>query len=383
MASEENKLDKNTENRIKKDIDSLLEEKELKIKWRQELEENDSITQYLKQFNPHSVTGFFDSYLTSKYQWYRFGDMYRDMIEAAREEWITAAHEHLENILHKKLFDLQCLWRANEIKLEGVEICFDFQNIGADIFNCKFIDDITEQEIEMYQEFLMKGDVEHEKWFDFLDMQDYDEIKDAYNNENSDYNFPDWYDFHNVRTGNSSLFLLPNSRGDEEEFYISLHFKNQRENTAKEIESGIKQAHVPDPRPFLAYHDKEQIKFFVATFENKEFQKKHKYYTEGFENNFNDNYDIDELFMKMNDIEEPIPIKAHYDFRQALVQAYNDYRNKKIAEHMPIAHEQYLFTKQMGFGFEKKHAHPEARNSWLSHILNGRELNGEERNLDF
>ena len=26
----------------------------------------------------------------------------------------------------KKLFDLQCLWRAEQIELESVEICFDF-----------------------------------------------------------------------------------------------------------------------------------------------------------------------------------------------------------------------------------------------------------------
>lgn len=383
MENENDKLDKNTEDRIKKDIDSLLEEKELKIKWRKMLEENDSITEYLKQFNEHSVKSFFDSYLTKKYQWYKFGNFYRDQLEKEREQWIMTAHEHLENILHKKLFDLQCLWRANEIKLEGVEICFDFQNIGADIFNCNFIDDITEQEIEMYQDYLMKGGVNHEMWIDCLDLQDYDEIKDSYNNENSDYNFPEWYDFHNVRTGNSSLLLLPNIRGEEEEFYINLHFKNQRENTAKEIESGVKQAFIPDPRPYFNYYDKEQIKFFVSTFEKKEFQNKYKYYTEGFENNFEEHQDIDEIFMKMNDINEPIPIKAHYDFRQALIQAYNEYRNKKIAEHMPIVHKQYLFNKQMGFGFEEKNNHLGTRNGWLNNILNGRELNGEERNLDF
>ncbi|MGK4568252.1 hypothetical protein [Flavobacterium sp. 3HN19-14] len=106
-------LDNYTNEKVNNGIKDLLKEKELKIKWIQELENNESIQNYLKQFHDASTNNFIKDYATQKYFWFKYGDSFKERAENKRTKWINYAHSHLEVILQKKLFDLQCLWRAN------------------------------------------------------------------------------------------------------------------------------------------------------------------------------------------------------------------------------------------------------------------------------
>ena len=67
---EESKLDKYTEEKVKKGIETLLNEKELKIKWRKELEDNPAVVNYFKNFNGNALEDFIKSYLPQKYSYY-------------------------------------------------------------------------------------------------------------------------------------------------------------------------------------------------------------------------------------------------------------------------------------------------------------------------
>jgi hypothetical protein len=378
---EDSNLDNYTKNKVKDGIANLIEEKELKIKWRNELESNPAVVDYFKSYYGNAMQGFLDNYLNTKYLYYTYGEKYKEILERKRDNWINEAHKQLEYILQKKLFDIQCLWRAEQIVIDGVKISYDFKMWENDILNCQFLEPITKADIEMYQAFLTNSDLNPNN-LDSFEWQDYDEIKTCYNsnNDDEDYFMPEWYEYHNTRTGNSSLLILSDIRGEKENFYIQLHHDTENK---KEAQDKVFPVIEIDKRPFLSSFDKETIKFFVNTFEDNESQKKYKYYAEGVKNY--DDFDFQFILDSILDSDDFIPVESHYDIKQAISIAYNKYYLGKIAEHLPMAHEQYLFNKKMGFKFEteKENFYLRLRDDMIRLILKGRVLNGEENNLNF
>ena len=114
QSNEEEFLDQRTKDSVEKGIAELLEEKELKTKWRKELAENESAQSFFKRYKPHSIESFIDHYIIYKFIAHRHADMFSRIAEERRGRWINKAHEHLNYILQKKLFDLQCLWHPTE-----------------------------------------------------------------------------------------------------------------------------------------------------------------------------------------------------------------------------------------------------------------------------
>lgn len=376
-------LDEYTQSRINSDIEKLNTEKELKIKWRNEFMSNEPFIKYLEGFRSGSSKSAIDSYLTIRYRWFQFGDLYKEIIDRDRIKWIDLAFVGLGAILQKKLFDLQCLWRANEITIASITISKSFERLGGNIFNCDFLEPITEDEIAMYQEYLIQGDFEFNDYEDFYDWQNYDEIKKSYHSEVSGSIIPSWYMFHNLRTGNSKLFLLPDSRGEKEKFYLDLFRKDMDENNpSKTSQENI----ITDTRPFFNIYEDEILLHILKTFDTKEAQKLYEYYHEGFEKKHDENEEYETIFNELLKVNEFVPIESHYNFKEALKNAYHRYKCQKIAEHIPIAYEQYMFNLQFGISA------PSERNSisWdlliatvENAILDGRELNGEPRDFDF
>ena len=377
--NEDQFLDKYTKDSVEKGITELLEEKELKIKWRREIAENPSIQTFFENYHPNSVQSFIDGYINKKYFAYSFGDMYGRMAEEKRTRWINKAHEHLGFILQKKLFDLQCLWRADQIKLEGIEICFDFELCGQNIFNCPFLEPLNKVDIEHYQAYLLKSDEYYE--FDTYTSQDYNTIKEEYSDSGDEGgSIPEWYEYHNLVTGNSSLLLLPNLRGEKELFYRTFKTKRSNEETPPTPAAPT----VVDNRPMLNFYDDKDADFFIRTFEDKESQIKFDGYRDGYRSETRADLDYEILIHEMLDEEDNIPIESHYSFREAIKKAHVKFRNRKIAEHLPLAHEQYLFNKQMGFEIEgDEDTEIDIRNIYIKQILHGREGNGEPRDLNF
>lgn len=378
--NDDSNIDKYTQNRVEQGIQELLNEKELKIQWRKELEQNEAVQNYFKGFQESSVSSYIDDYLNKKYMWFRFGDMYKKMADEHRSQWIELAHDHLEIILQKKLFDLQCLWRAGQIELEGVAICFDFVVWQNDILNCPFLEPITATDIELYQQYLLREEMELIHYYAGEEWQDYEEIKQAYTEPDSAYSeIPDWYDFYDQITGKTSLLLLPDSRGEKEKFYSDLYFKNKEKEEAKKeqpVSTPI------DKRPSLSIYDEETVSFFVKTFESKVIQSKHKHYEES--NAIEDNIYYEDLVRELIEAKENVPIRANKDFREAIVLAYNEYRCKKVAAHLPLAFEQYQFNIKMGLSVgDKDSFYKDLRVNYVERFIAGRILNGEEPNLDF
>ena len=351
-----------------------------KEQWLTELQNSEAVQNYLSEFRTTSADGFLKDYVFQKSLWHSHADYYTGYIENEQLQWINTAFEHLEMILQKKLFDAQCLWRAEKVTYAGVDICEDFKVWERDIFNCPFIEPVNEQDIELYGSYLRQNNVDEEvnHWGEW---QDYDEIKEAYNSDNANRDFPEWYDFHNGRTGSTVLMLLPDIRGEKEKFYYDIHFAHQRELNKKdseEVESNW------DERPWIKSYDPGTIKYFVSTFENKAELALYNEYA--FANRHRDEEEtLHAVTRELLKADEPVPIEAHYDWFEALQLALSTYRRKKIAEALPMALEQYQINIQMGIAFprDKENSYVQFRVIWLKNLLNGRRLNGEPEDLNF
>lgn len=127
------------------------------------------------------------------------------------------------------------------------------------------------------------------------------------------------------------------------------------------------------------------MRFFISTFENKELLSYYEAYLNWRQK---DKYEeIENIIHVLVREKELIPIQAHYDWREALKTAYKNYRAKKIAEHLPLAFEEYLLQQSLGLRTETDNQHISGYDSTRNHlkeaIMKGRELNGEPAGLNF
>lgn len=384
MENNENELNNdNLKDYQRKDIQDTIDQANFENKTKKELQSEERFKNYFSGFNPVSVEQFISSYASQKSLWHRFGDFYIEQNEAEELQWIEAAVEHLAMIQQKKLFDAQCLWRAEKVTFPEVQICFDFQVWERDVLSCPFIEPITEADIELYQQYLQQNnmDLETDRWME--SWQDYEQIKEAYNNEDSDFNFPEWYDFHNGRTGASSYLLLPDIRGEKENFYDDLSRIEERPKIEAQQAEYDK---TRDKRPHLrSVYDADFMTWFVSTFEDQDTQAYYKAYLQQSKNR-------DSSEQLMRDVEllssagELVPIEAHHDWREAIANAVARFRVKKIAEFLPAAYEQYALNQSMGIlpsNEKARNDYGHIRELWANRILRGRELQGEPRDFNF
>ena len=360
-------------------VERMENEKIWKQRWKEEIENSETLNNYFKDFQPGSVTLFIDSYIMEKTLWFHFGEFYKTNNETEQLEWETRAFKELGFLQQKKLFDMQCLWRAEKITIPGIEICFDFEIWEEDILNCPFIDPISEADIELYSQYLEQDNAEKNSLYGTEGWQNYEEIKEAYNTDNSNVNFPEWYDFYNGRRGTGALMLLPDLRGPKEEFYQDLYFDSVKEETqARQAEWDA----VMDKRPSLEYYKHKFVEWFVNTFEDKETRELYTAYKWGTKNNGKEEQIHNNIRLLLK-AEEFVPIEAHYNWIEALEKAANRYTLKKIAEALPLAFERYCINLQTGISFHAEHFRKSLRHLYKERIIAGRVLNGEPADLNF
>ena len=373
------------------------------IEFKQELKNNAIFLSYLEKTPPHARERFIDEYASDKVNWLDWGPQHVAWNDAEDLQWVELATKGLKEIQQKKLFDAQCLWRAEKLDIKEINIGFDFYYWEDNIFNCSFIEPINQDEVEMYLRYLLSDNYEAGHGF-FFRWQNYAERKKEYNDESEMASFPEWYDFYNGQTGLSIYMEFPDIRGDKEAFYYKLwvaeRVKNDKkkkveaeaqkveQQKAAETQAASSDAAAPqidvDRRPHLDYFEDGWMTWFVKTFEDKQTQDIFDRYG-GEERNF----DFDEFLDKDLDIlckaDKLIPIEAWFDWKEAVHKIADKFRREKIAEAMPFAYKQYRVSIDLNLGFEE--VQPLFRmEDWgwqYEAILRGRELNGEPRDYDF
>lgn len=352
------------------------------LEFKQELRQNEKFMKFLQRGYPSYRENFIDDYASEKVRWVEWGPKHIEWMEQEDLQWLNDANRRLKEIQQKKLFDQQCLWRAEKTELPQIRVTRDFGYWEDNIMNCPFIEPVTKEEVELYSQYLQSENIQLEVGF-LERWQDYVEIKQAYNSDNASRNFPDWYDFHNSRTGLSAYLILPDVRGEKERFYLSL-FRKEKEVERKKAQqtSPTSARERIETLPSLDRYRKNYLTWFVKTFEDKKTQQ--HFERCGGENAY-DHFDefLDRDLELLGRADSIVPIKGWFDWREAIHKAAHQYRCEKIAEALPHVYEQYQMSVDLELAFEEPEPIFKLDDWYHNAILRGRELNGEPKDFNF
>jgi hypothetical protein len=288
------------------------------------------------------------------------------------------AEERLWEIQRKKLFDVECKWRAEAIYIPEIEITTDFEYWEKNIENCPFLTPISEDEFEMYIEYLLSEDFYDFK-MEFVYMS-YKSIKENYLENNS---LPPWFEFYNLRKGTGSLITYPDIRGEKEEYYINI-WQNYNSSRFKDKKTQSELTH--DTRPFLNSHELSIIEDFIKKYEDDKIFE----YFQLYESELNkSNDEVDQAVKVLKESDETIAIESNYDWKSAIIQAARKFEKKKLAESMRVAYNKYKYRLQVGIAQESltHESNIQWINDWRDEIkkkiTKARQLINEPADLNF
>jgi hypothetical protein len=291
-------------------------------------------------------------------------------------EYYNEAEAIIWEIQQKILFNYQCLWRAEKVKTEHVELVSDFLYWGHKIKNCPFIEPISEEEVAMYKNYLETSDVDdYYESYNYYDWQDYDTYKKEASGDEEAIAYPDWYEYYDMRMGTGALLLMPDIREEKERFYMDIYSENWRATHPQPEQGNVRM------KEFIKYYDYENVvRKFAEKFEDSKTLKYLDAYKS--ETSKSDNIDFELFVHKLCDINEVLPIEPHYDWRIALSRAYNKYVRGKIIIQLDNVFRDYQSKINMGIGFAEDNK-PNDYKFRKDIILKARVLNGEPPDLNF
>ena len=242
----------------------------------------------LAAYDSRSHASVIDSYALHKALLYTGGPRALQRQEQRFLMFRHVAAGHLWEIQQKKLFDLQCRWRAGEVELPGIRHTQDFQPWSLYIEHCPWVPPITADEVALYEAYLRGGTYETEygtRW------QEYDRFKrppaaedddadDADPDDPTAWHFrlerkhdgdepdhdalPAWFVFHNAHTDAGALLHRPDVRGEREEYYVQLWREEFNAQHAARLAAGPAEHR----RPWAPYcHGSRATAFYINLLE--------------------------------------------------------------------------------------------------------------------
>ncbi|MBF9223119.1 hypothetical protein [Hymenobacter ruricola] len=359
----------------------------------EDLMSNPRYDAFFAPYQPQVREQFVRDYVSKRHLWTQYGDFYERHLAGNLTQFEEEAYIRLWDIQQKKLFDLQCEWRAELVSVPGVNTSADFDTLGGLIEHCTVIPPITPAELAMYLDWVQQADYEEELHDRDHIWQRYDDVKAQLHAEaeeearDSAYFFgsvSEWYAFHNQRTGHDRLLHLPDLRGQKEKHYLDAwraHNKAKREAEPTPAPSAP-----PDPRPAYIPYDETQrlLGVFAQQFESAALNRQRTSYETANPPSTWEDEELERVLDFLKDIDEPVPIAAGDDWRQALREASYAFRKQKLLASLPQAYEAYCQRQEWGIAQPASEDEPHSTAPWYNKaILKGRKLLGEPKDFNF
>ncbi|MEI6822814.1 MAG: hypothetical protein WCL51_12840 [Bacteroidota bacterium] len=382
---------------------------ELKKAFLEEIKSSKENKDYLKKYNVESVESFMLRYAERKSY---LIEHYKSELARIRSVDLRVKKEaegYFDYIKQKQLYNLQLKWRAEEIKLEGVKSCGDFEFWGKHINDCFFLPQISEYEVKLLKDYLKSEDYRPEGSFSRLAWQSHDMFN---NNLIPFFNieYPAWYKYYDAHLGTGSLLNLPNIRGNKEYHYLYERSSNENKEQKK-----IEKAHKKNPPPPLPQKPIKltddiygNIDLFIQEFEKDQhilelerlFKKQtlsHNYRekvkavgNETYNEHGIDDEVVEEAVRDLDAYETKIPILGGFQWREAILVTLENYKIQRIEELIDGVYDEYLMLEETGITTKRPKEIMLAELEANSHIalqrrlvLDGRELLGEPRDFNF
>ncbi|MFW6275457.1 MAG: hypothetical protein ACOC2M_02370 [bacterium] len=337
---------------------------------RQELMQNDTYNPFWQKYGEKEKERFVDYYAMQKAFYLLYGKKYFEDQEKRDGELLDLATEYLTIIQQKKLFDLQCLWRAEKIKIDVIEISFQFVTYGRNIEHCSFLEPISKDEVSLLKNFVLN----HAEVLDRPlrgNWQDYprDDTSIGFTHIEEE-----WYEFYELHTGSKGLHLLPDIRGEKEERYMDAVRKHTNQEK-KDAQAS------PSPAPFYRISELETA--FMKLYEPSkihDYKRAYEINSQGHKRmdllwalEFSDSYDGD------------APVQSNSSWEQATVDAATRIWRKKLTEAIDNAYEIRQQKIQLGIPLagEWDDSFNRIADSYKESIFKGRKLLGEPEDFNF
>ncbi len=341
-----------------------------------EMENNEQYKVYFAQYDGASIKPFIKLYARHKAHLEVHGNIKHKIEQRLLEDWQEVSWKCLEEIQHKKLFDLSCQWYVGEVKnIPGIENSRDFPIIGNRILNHSHISSISEDELSFYLQYLdeEKNVLGYNDMFQ--DYQEYTLIKEHFDSHMNT-GIP-YYDYHNKFSGNDRFLSLKAIKKEKEDAYFKAALKERRKKRTKTPPPVKSMANIGTEYEELIRFAKEFNDLKTANFigSMSEYIANQQDCSQEWAINY------------LNKIgAEQIPISANENWIDALYETAIGHRQEKVREILPAVYEEYLMKKMSGIIFDPEKIHYENKilEKWhKTAILDGRELCGEPRNFDY
>ena len=296
------------------------------------------------------------------------------------------AYRRLWEIQQKKLFNLQCQWRAGHVELPGVSDGHEFKAWGKAIAQCPLLDAVSEDDLALYLRYLASDDCQdlHADAMPTTDWQAYESFRHWHLLEeagsgspghdmvrpdlpeglidplghlfNLFYHYPNWYAFYDLYRGTGPLLRLPQVYFDADPAPAE---GPEADDTPAVDEAPPPAEHEPEPasEPALQYlsaYDLPLTETLLRQFERPELL----HYMRIMEHE----PEVDELthaaesaYDLLSEIAEAVPIAAGPDWRPALADAYLAHQRRVVSQALREVYAEYTLREQAGIAHPAPH----------------------------
>jgi hypothetical protein len=327
---------------------------------------------YFAQYDQATLGEFIDKYAAIKYEVFSDYKKFEEHAHSWDTQFLSKADKYIDAILQKKLFDIQCKWRANLIDVPHLYIIEDFRYWSKHIRDCPFLPIVTPDDIDLCIKFLTSEYDYMDKMFILGDKwQGYDHFKNFLEAEEEDRPtqteegmpfincspIPQIYTFFDTYRGTGGLINLPDLRGDWDPLYCRVGRDiEEGENARIQAEKDKLNSQPPTPpyvpKPYTPrlFPLVSELKKFVEKVENPESQKAFQLIYEG--NSMERNDELRDAFIYLQAYKEVIPIEAHEDWREGVILALHKHEQLKTVESLPDAYDVYMMEFEDPDDFE-------------------------------
>jgi hypothetical protein len=284
------------------------------------------------------------------------------------------AYDRLWQIQQKKLFDLQCQWRACQLELDEVSDGREFAAWGKAIQQCPVLDPISPDDLELYLAYLNSDScpdlaadaITAHDWQDYEGFRNWvlleeagsgspghdmvrDDLPDALADSlghlfNMFYRYPDWYAYYDLYRGTGQLLRLPQVRFVEED---------APEPAADEAAASTAlPAAAPEPAAelslrYLNARDLPLTETLLKRFEQPEllhYMRVMEYEPE--EDSLTEA--ARRTYHLLSEIAQQVPIQAGSDWRQCLLDAYLAHQQRVVSRALRQVYAEYCQREAAG-----------------------------------
>lgn len=338
-----------------------------------DLRTNERYGIFFDQYHPSSLNDMFiKSYADEKVRVLKHA---RKCLANAEGEELSISKRGADcmwQIQQRKLFDLQCKWRAREIELPDVHTTIDFHYWGELIQRCPFLTPITQEEFDLYHNYMLSEDFDEQRLYGDWLWQDYNILKMRSDDDEEDDEYPPWYTFYEAFKGRRDWRLLPNIRGEEEDRYWNI--LRPPTQTPAEPE---------DHRPYIGPWDDDTRDDFRKRFETPEYLRLFEAYDKAEDWRYYEER-LRMAIWEFLEFDGPLPMEYNDDWKEAIFEAAERATNLRLVQACEAAYKEYQTREELGLQHEilldekRIKGEEERRAHFMEEMRKAKILNGEK-----